>query len=84
MLMLAVVSNPTAADGTQLHNPRPALRNAHNLPLFIFEIEMFSSTYLLCILFMCPRCAVMSSIYNDRGTSLPTRFTFSVLNSGLR
>jgi hypothetical protein len=83
MLMLAVVSNPAAADGLQLHKPLPALRNAHNVALFIYEIEMFLSTYVLCILFTCPLCAVMSSIYNDRGTSLPTRFTFSALNSGL-
>lgn len=55
----AVVSNPAAADGAQLYNPTPALSTAYNLPLFIFEIEMFSATYVLCILFTCPRCYVL-------------------------
>jgi hypothetical protein len=54
----AVVSNPVAADGARLQIPPPALRTAHNRPLFIFEIEMFSATYVLCILFTCPRCYV--------------------------
>jgi hypothetical protein len=55
----AAVSNPTAADGAQLHNPTPSLSTSHNLPLFIFKIEMFSATYVLCILFTCPHCYVV-------------------------